>query len=135
MQVTNNLSIYNSDYKATTSKSNDDFSDILNEMISADTKDNIDITQNFKDNIMQYGIMATVTMMNNEKIQEEIERKRAELLKSLDTQNMSPEDKAAALASIEETLSRYKKELQENNYDFETQSLEDNTLKKLFAIL
>ena len=79
--------------------------------------------------------MATVTMMNNEKIQEEIERKRAELLKSLDTQNMSPEDKAAALASIEETLSRYKKELQENNYDFETQSLEDNTLKKLFAIL
>ena len=48
---------------------------------------------------------------------------------------MSPEDKAAALASIEETLSRYKKELQENNYDFETQSLEDNTLKKLFAIL
>ena len=135
MQVTNNLSIYNSDYKATTSKSNDDFSDILNEMISADTKDNIDITQNFKDNIMQYGIMATVTMMNNEKIQEEIERKRAELLKSLDTQNMSPEDTAAALASIEETLSRYKKELQENNYDFETQSLEDNTLKKLFAIL
>ena len=135
MQVTNNLSIYNSDYKATTSKSNDDFSDILNEMISADTKDNIDITQNFKDNIMQYGIMATVTMMNNEKIQEEIERKRAELLKSHDTQNMSPEDKAAALASIEETLSRYKKELQENNYDFETQSLEDNTLKKLFAIL
>ncbi|MCI5540213.1 MAG: hypothetical protein MR376_06580 [Campylobacter lanienae] len=135
MQVTNSLSIYNSDYKATTSKSNDDFSDILNEMISTDTKDNIDITQNFKDNIMQYGIMATVTMMNNEKIQEEIERKRAELLKSLDTQNMSPEDKAAALASIEETLSRYKKELQENNYDFETQSLEDNTLKKLFAIL
>ena len=135
MQVTNNLSIYNSDYKATTSKSNDDFSDILNEMISTDTKDNIDITQNFKDNIMQYGIMATVTMMNNEKIQEEIERKRAELLKSLDTQNMSPEDKAAALASIEEPLSRYKKELQENNYDFETQSLEDNTLKKLFAIL
>lgn len=135
MQVTNNLSIYNSDYKATTSKSNDDFSDILNEMISTDTKDNIDITQNFKDNIMQYGIMATVTMMNNEKIQEEIERKRAELLKSLDTQNMSPEDKAAALASIEETLSRYKKELQENNYDFETQSLEDSTLKKLFAIL
>ena len=109
MQVTNNLSIYNSDYKATTSKSNDDFSDILNEMISTDTKDSIDITQNFKDNIMQYGIMATVTMMNNEKIQEEIERKRAELLKSLDTQNMSPEDKAAALASIEETLSRYKK--------------------------
>ena len=135
MQVTNNLSIYNSDYKTTTSKSNDDFSDILNEMISTDTKDSIDITQNFKDNIMQYGIMATVTMMNNEKIQEEIERKRAELLKSLDTQNMSPEDKAAALASIEETLSRYKKELQENNYDFETQSLEDNTLKKLFAIL
>ncbi|MDD7513897.1 MAG: hypothetical protein PUK08_01595 [Campylobacter lanienae] len=135
MQVTNSLSIYNSDYKATTSKSNDDFSDILNEMISTDTKDSIDITQNFKDNIMQYGIMATVTMMNNEKIQEEIERKRAELLKSLDTQNMSPEDKAAALASIEETLSRYKKELQENNYDFETQSLEDNTLKKLFAIL
>ena len=104
-------------------------------MISTDTKDSIDITQNFKDNNMQYGIMATVTMMNNEKIQEEIERKRAELLKSLDTQNMSPEDKAAALASIEETLSRYKKELQENNYDFETQSLEDNTLKKLFAIL
>ncbi|MDY3133761.1 MAG: hypothetical protein SOW11_07210 [Campylobacter lanienae] len=135
MQVTNNLSIYNSDYKAATSKSNDDFSDILNEMISIDTKDSADITQNFKDNIMQYGIMATVTMMNNEKIQEEIERKRAELLKSLDTQNMSPEDKAAALASIEETLSRYKKELQENNYDFETQSLEDNTLKKLFAIL
>ncbi|MDY6056346.1 MAG: hypothetical protein SPI60_00880 [Campylobacter lanienae] len=135
MQVTNNLSIYNSDYKATTSKSNDNFSDILNEMISIDTKDSADITQNFKDNIMQYGIMATVTMMNNEKIQEEIERKRAELLKSLDTQNMSPEDKAAALASIEETLSRYKKELQENNYDFETQSLEDNTLKKLFAIL
>ena len=135
MQVTNNLSIYNSDYKATTSKSNDDFSDILNEMISTDTKDSIDITQNFKDNIMQYGIMATVTMMNNEKIQEEIERKRAELLKSLDTQNMSPEDKAAALANIEETLSRYKKELQENTYDFETQSLEDNTLKKLFAIL
>ena len=135
MQVTNNLSIYNSDYKATTSKSNNDFSDILNEMISTDTKDSIDITQNFKDNIMQYGIMATVTMMNNEKIQEEIERKRAELLKSLDTQNMSPEDKAAALASVEETLSRYKKELQENNYDFETQSLEDNTLKKLFAIL
>ena len=135
MQVTNNLSIYNSDYKATTSKSNDDFSDILNEMISTDTKDSIDITQNFKDNIMQYGIMATVTMMNHEKIQEETERKRAELLKSLDTQNMSPEDKAAALASIEETLSRYKKELQENNYDFETQSLEDNTLKKLFAIL
>ena len=135
MQVTNNLSIYNSDYKTTTSKSNDDFSDILNEMISTDTKDSIDITQNFKDNIMQYGIMATVTMMNNEKIQEEIERKRAELLKSLDTQNMSPEDKAAALASIEETLSRYKKELQENNYDFETQSLEDNMLKKLFAIL
>ena len=47
MQVTNNLSIYNSDYKATTSKSNDDFSDILNEMISTDTKDSIDITQNF----------------------------------------------------------------------------------------
>lgn len=135
MQVTNNLSIYNSDYKAATSKSNDDFSDILNEMISIDTKDSADITQNFKDNIMQYGIMATVTMMNNEKIQEEIERKRAELLKSLDTQNMSPEDKAAALASIEETLNRYKKELQENNYDFETQSLENSTLKKLFAIL
>lgn len=135
MQITNNLSIYNSDYKAATSKSNDNFSDILNEMISIDTKDSADITQNFKDNIMQYGIMTTVTMMNNEKIQEEIERKRAELLKSLDTQNMSPEDKAAALASIEETLSRYKKELQENNYDFETQSLEDNTLKKLFAIL
>ncbi|ARQ97517.1 hypothetical protein CLAN_0771 [Campylobacter lanienae NCTC 13004] len=135
MQVTNNLSIYNSDYKATISKSNDDFSDILNEMISTDTKDSVDITQNFKDNIMQYGIMATVTMMNNEKIQEEIERKRAELLKSLDTQNMSPEDKAAALASIEETLNRYKKELQENSNEVNTKSIEDNMLKKILTFV
>ena len=135
MQITNNLIIYNSDYKATTSKSNDDFSDILNEMISTDTKDSVDITQNFKDNIMQYGIMATLTMMNNEKIQEEIERKRAELLKSLDTQNMSPEDEAKALASIEETLNRYKKELQENSNEVNTKSIEDNMLKKILTFV
>ncbi|ARR00640.1 MULTISPECIES: hypothetical protein [Campylobacter] len=135
MQVNNNLNSYTQ--YISKSQSNSDFSDILEQMSSnlTDGSNSSDITQNFKDNIMQYGIMATITMMNNDKIKEQIERKRAELLKALDMQNMSPKDKAAALASIEDTLSRYKKELQENNYGFKTQNLKDNTLKKLFTLL
>lgn len=135
MQVNNNLNSYTQ--YISKSQSNNDFSDILEQMSSnlTDGSNSSDITQNFKENIMQYGIMATITMMNNDKIKEQIERKRAELLKALDMQNMSPKDKAAALASIEDTLSRYKKELQENNYGFKTQNLEDNTLKKLFTLL
>ena len=135
MQVNNNLNSYTQ--YTSKSQSNNDFSDILEQMSSnlTDGSNSSDITQNFKDNIMQYGIMATIAMINNDKIKEQIERKRAELLKALDMQNMSPKDKAAALASIEDTLSRYKKELQENNYGFKTQNLEDNTLKKLFTLL
>lgn len=134
MQVNNNLNSYNN-YKAKL-KSDNDFSDILAQMSASNASTNpLDSTQNFKENIMQYGIMATISIMNEERIQEQIDLKRAELLKALDVDNLSPKQKAQALASIEETLARYKKELKESNHDFKTESLEDSTLKKLFTLL
>ena len=79
--------------------------------------------------------MAAINMMNSDRIKEQIDLKRAELLKALDMHNMSPKDKAAALASVEDSLDRYKKDLQERSHDFETKSLEDDMLKKLLTLV
>ena len=79
--------------------------------------------------------MNTVNIMNNEKIEKQLEIKRAELLKALDVSNMNPSDKAAALASIEETLARYKKDLQKLNSAYDSEKLENSSLKKLFAVI
>ena len=132
MRVNDNINYYN-DYK-TTSKSNDEFSDILVHM-SAISQSQPDSVEGFRQNIAQNGIMAAINMMNSDRIKEQIDLKRAELLKALDTHNMSPKDKAAALASVEDSLDRYKKDLQERRHDFETKSLEDDMLKKLLTLV
>jgi hypothetical protein len=105
-------------------------------MLQSNSKDsNLDSVDTFRDSINKYGIMNTVNMMNNEKIEKQLEIKRAELLKALDMENMNPSDKAAALASIEETLARYKKDLQKLNLAYDSEKLENSSLKKLFAAI
>lgn len=111
MQI-NNISKYQNEVYGTSKhyKGDVEFKDILSQMLQSDSKSgSVDSVDTFRDNINKYGIMNTVNIMNNEKIEKQLEIKRAELLKALDVSNMNPSDKAAALASIEETLDIYKK--------------------------
>lgn len=137
MQI-NNISKYQNEVYGTSKhyKSDAEFKDILSQMLQSDNKSSsVDSVDTFRDNINKYGIMNTVNIMNNEKIEKQLEIKRAELLKALDVSNMNPSDKAAALASIEETLDRYKKDLQKLNSAYDSEKLENSSLKKLFAAI
>lgn len=137
MQI-NNISKYQNEVYGTSKhyESDVEFKDILSQMLQSDSKSSsVDSVDTFRDNINKYGIMNTVNIMNNEEIEKQLEIKRAELLKALDVSNMNPSDKAAALASIEETLDRYKKDLQKLNSAYDSEKLENSSLKKLFAVI
>ncbi len=67
----------------------------------------------FLANLSKLGAGSLLAMINDEKIKTKIDEKRAELEKSLNVDELSGKEKIAALASIEETLSEYKKQLLE----------------------
>lgn len=73
---------------------------------------NLDI-QSFKDNLTSMGASAFWLQFNLQKIAEEVEKKREELMKAFDEQskNMTQDQKDTALADIEKILEEYAKKL------------------------
>ena len=69
--------------------------------------------EQFKKDLEELGPLRLAFKLNMDKIKEKIEEKRAELTKLFEVAKLSGDEKARTIASIEEMLEAYKKQLLE----------------------
>ncbi|EAJ1231314.1 hypothetical protein YY92_00845 [Campylobacter fetus] len=145
MQVTDSIitKYVGSAYKSINNDDDNSFGDTLTILVSqSSSNDNpsnsnkIDTVEKFLENLSKYGSAVTLININQQKIDEKLEQKRQELMASLDVENLSDEDKAKAIASINETLEDYKKQLEkEMNEKRMAEQTDKDKLKSILSNL